>query len=436
MIFGSMRLCSRINFLSQRSPGSSVYSNPPPPPPMACMQPSRPCQTRFQQEEQSLIKHASEPHIPPTSSIQQLPFYDFQFAITSDLDILSPIPASYPDQNFQLDTTVPRDQQSAFSALLCTYLPPVANTFRDTGATWPADPQHFQLPYSTPQSLQQDPLTSGLSEASQLQISWLPLVTTGQPQPYQHNEVGPIPTPITQPDLDQGKSNKQEDKPGRLACPFMKKDLDRAWSAPRSCHTRYKKIKDVRLHLKREHEENKKTTRKANSLGTLTSEKLGKIPKYSSRGAGEQAHWYAIWDSIFPGLPKPASPYFSDDFTTELDEFQSFRRSQGSESALTDSNMTTCTMSGFSEFQYPTFPLSPLSPLPAAPESPATAGSQTDLLCNIDDAFLPQDYGLWHDYTEQFGLMHQGFQQVYQHPKTEKDGHNLDELARGWGPPW
>jgi hypothetical protein len=43
----------------------------------------------------------------------------------------------------------------------------------------------------------------------------------------------------------------------------------------------------------------------------------------------EQEQWFTIWDIIFPGFPRPQSPYIDSELSEELSAFRDFATGQG-----------------------------------------------------------------------------------------------------------
>jgi len=50
----------------------------------------------------------------------------------------------------------------------------------------------------------------------------------------------------------------------------------------------------------------------------VTDEQSALISQKETPGAGDEAQWYSVWDKVFPGLPRPSTPYVENDFSAEM----------------------------------------------------------------------------------------------------------------------
>lgn len=178
-----------------------------------------------------------------------------------------------------------------------------------------------------------------------------------------------------------------KDSVGSLACPFWKKDPRQAWSRSRACCKGHSRIRDVKQHLKRRHKD----------LAKIQCLELG---QYSKRNAGEMEQWFAIWDIVFPNLPRPPSPYVSDDLQAELSEYQSSSLSQagggGSDNTSGQSSATPATPLE-NEIEVAYNPTRWIGELPWVGYSDSLGYDQftLDSLLDTSDMSLGQDIASW-----------------------------------------
>jgi hypothetical protein len=158
----------------------------------------------------------------------------------------------------------------------------------------------------------------------------------------------------TKDDLKGVQNKRRTPKPEKkrrllLACPFSKKDPLRHRVCYRQTLT---KISYVKQHLSRNHrtpiycpvcmgvfenEEDRDVHTRARSceehpvahwegVSEAQKEKLRrKVPAKMS----EEEQWFTIWGIIFPGLPRPQSPYVDSELSEELSAFRDFALGQG-----------------------------------------------------------------------------------------------------------
>ncbi|KAJ1325208.1 hypothetical protein MN608_09919 [Microdochium nivale] len=81
----------------------------------------------------------------------------------------------------------------------------------------------------------------------------------------------------------------------RLACPYYKLD---SFKHKDCVKFEFARIKDVKQHLKRKH---------INQHG-ITEAQKEELKRHATRGTGQYAQWFAIWNVLFPD-PQPNSPY-------------------------------------------------------------------------------------------------------------------------------
>lgn len=149
---------------------------------------------------------------------------------------------------------------------------------------------------------------------------------------------------------------KEEDK-RFFACPFWKKDSIRH----RNCFRGVKRIRDVKQHLRRNHQQPVFCRRCGMEFGDqeaalgehlraaelceiryfqdpdgITTLHQNALKRYSERGGDKAAQWYVIWDYLFPGgpngkppPPRPASPYVDQDLSEEMSSFREFAHREG-----------------------------------------------------------------------------------------------------------
>jgi hypothetical protein len=149
--------------------------------------------------------------------------------------------------------------------------------------------------------------------------------------------------PSAGPESDQNRSNAPRSQAesrlsvrgeSYLACPYAKFD-DATFVSCKG--PRFRRISDVRQHLRRIHLEQaqcpdchlvfrnageelaahiraKVCTPRLMPPRTITTELWNKIRELRRQQAnGDEQRWYIIWDTLFPTLPRPSSPYFEPD---------------------------------------------------------------------------------------------------------------------------
>ena len=84
--------------------------------------------------------------------------------------------------------------------------------------------------------------------------------------------------------MDAGDGNCQT-----FACPFLKFDPTQHAACS---HFKLVRVADVRQHLKRKHEDG-----------------WGKLKKGGGKKTTHEERWYKLWDALFPGSPRPPTPY-------------------------------------------------------------------------------------------------------------------------------
>ncbi|KAK1751215.1 hypothetical protein QBC47DRAFT_86231 [Echria macrotheca] len=133
----------------------------------------------------------------------------------------------------------------------------------------------------------------------------------------------------------KGKARESDGKHDRLwACPFAKCDLG---SHLRCLRYELRRIVDVRQHLRRHHYRlfcpdcgtvfDTETNRDDHIVQRLCQQ-VHFTPQYvtadqwnliaqrgGERGGNHELRWYRIWDILFPGVPRPASPYADSEFS-------------------------------------------------------------------------------------------------------------------------
>ncbi|KAI1802937.1 hypothetical protein F4811DRAFT_526977 [Daldinia bambusicola] len=113
-------------------------------------------------------------------------------------------------------------------------------------------------------------------------------------------------------------SNSGSRCPGKrwLTCPWYKKD-----PLKYSGCAKYKllRIKDVKQHICRRHtnpstyymRDRSCTPSTESELDGLSEKQRRKLNQNANRGRNDVERWYCMWDTIFPGEPRPLSPYLS-----------------------------------------------------------------------------------------------------------------------------
>jgi hypothetical protein len=158
----------------------------------------------------------------------------------------------------------------------------------------------------------------------------------------------------TEDDLKGVQKKRRTLKPEKkrrllLACPFAKKDPLHYRVCYRQTLT---KISYVKQHLSRNHrtpiycpicmgvfenEEDRNLHTRARSCeerpvahweGVSEAQKRQLQKKVPAKML-EEEQWFTIWDIIFPGLPRPQSPYVDSELSEELSAFKDFATGQG-----------------------------------------------------------------------------------------------------------
>ncbi|KAK3989609.1 hypothetical protein QBC44DRAFT_82551 [Cladorrhinum sp. PSN332] len=136
---------------------------------------------------------------------------------------------------------------------------------------------------------------------------------------------------------------KQKSRP--LACPFLKRDPDRY-----HCCSKYnfQKIKEIKQHLRRKHmpegyiclrcqseHQSEAALRRhmkqdqaceaGEALdGIISGHQKLALQKYPGRGKSQEAHWFDMWDIIFPNVPRPQSVYVKTEAEEAIDSLWKF----------------------------------------------------------------------------------------------------------------
>jgi hypothetical protein len=137
----------------------------------------------------------------------------------------------------------------------------------------------------------------------------------------------------------------------RFACPFCKKDSLRH----RACYSvKLSKISYVKQHLSRDHycpiycsvcmerfdsESERDIHNRARACqsqplvdwGAVTQEQKQKLRRKPPKNSTEEEQWYIIYEVLFPGHPRPSSPYIDYDLTEQIFAFQNFALAQGAD---------------------------------------------------------------------------------------------------------
>ena len=136
--------------------------------------------------------------------------------------------------------------------------------------------------------------------------------------------------------------------PRRLACPFWKKDPDNHFQCYRKTLSR---IKYVKQHLYKCHQapihcyrcgavfEDELTLSDHNrhvacenqlfSHEGLSRAQVDQISRRADPALSEQDQWFALWDIIFPGQPRPQSAYIDNELSEDLCNFREFLEVEG-----------------------------------------------------------------------------------------------------------
>lgn len=168
---------------------------------------------------------------------------------------------------------------------------------------------------------------------------------------------------------DRKPTATKEDK-SLLACPFWKKNPIKH----RDCFKGVKRIRDVKQHLRRSHQqpvfcprcgmefdgedavprltehsravEQCEVSRSFVPPDGITQTQQNGLNRYSDRNADEKEQWYVIWDYIFPDgrTPRPSSPYVNQDLSEDMSSFREFSHSEGWNTLDADSDLRHVTL--------------------------------------------------------------------------------------------
>ncbi|SPQ24621.1 67585750-113b-4780-a839-bc8f1f764144 [Thermothielavioides terrestris] len=61
----------------------------------------------------------------------------------------------------------------------------------------------------------------------------------------------------------------------------------------------------------------------------ITHQQQRELSRRSKPNLSEPERWFAIWDIVFPGRPRPASPYIDTDLSEDLCQFKEFAEAFG-----------------------------------------------------------------------------------------------------------
>lgn len=171
---------------------------------------------------------------------------------------------------------------------------------------------------------------------------------------------------------DEVRQVKEEDK-RFFACPFWKKDPIKH----RDCFRGVKRIRDVKQHLRRSHQQPVFCLRCGMEFGDqeaalsehlraaelceiryfqhpegITSVHQKALKRYSPRGEDKAAQWYVIWDYLFPGgpngkppPPRPSSPYVDEDLSEDMSSFRQFTHREGWRALANDPDLSYVALS-------------------------------------------------------------------------------------------
>lgn len=144
----------------------------------------------------------------------------------------------------------------------------------------------------------------------------------------------------------------QKSKTCWLACPFFKLDSIKY----SSCRNhRFPKVKDVKRHLHKKHtkpctayycipckanfrsekilirhlKQNSGCSVERGLPNCISEQQQQALRRKSRRGKPQKSQWYAIWDTIFPGLRRPDSPFLKSELEETLAEFRKFWGEEG-----------------------------------------------------------------------------------------------------------
>ncbi|GJD02490.1 Het and ankyrin domain protein [Colletotrichum higginsianum IMI 349063] len=149
--------------------------------------------------------------------------------------------------------------------------------------------------------------------------------------------------PVTSP-----KRSKKGPKRLLLACPFWKLDSIKH----RRCfsHDAFARIRDVKQHLKRKHTPEFYCPRCKTTFGTalaltehvsqknwvcsvsetldgISTQQSSQLSRKSKAGISEEKQWFAVWDIVFVGRPRPGSAYIDADFSEEVNSLREYCKS-------------------------------------------------------------------------------------------------------------
>lgn len=151
------------------------------------------------------------------------------------------------------------------------------------------------------------------------------------------------------------KKGRHEHERGRhiLACPFFKKDPVR-W---RNCYRHgLTRIRDVKQHIRRAHRarpycptcgevfEDDPTEERLNRHVRsrecepkvfdrpqgITWQQREQLARRVPSGLSEAEQWFVVFDTVFPGQPRPSTPYVDPDMSEDLSSYLEFSAARGS----------------------------------------------------------------------------------------------------------
>lgn len=265
-----------------------------------------------------------EPHMSPPLSLPELrhfPFFSYAEPHTHPHELPSrPLqPESSDSPDFGLLPLLSSGLLSGYDTLLCA--PPVDTSDHLspilTGSV--AHPVATATAHWFPDPIQPRQAKLIQSVAAKQQVNHLFPATTPK---RKRSDI-----------LGDEQDNEEEQS---FACPFWKRDPLHSWSSSRSCCSNHKRIRDVKQHIYRNHSNRHVTdrTKRPNQdpSGGLTELQYLQLKGYSNRTTTKSEQWFAIWDIVFPDLPRPASPYVNHDLPGELDEYKKYRLTRDSDS--------------------------------------------------------------------------------------------------------
>ncbi|KAK4456704.1 hypothetical protein QBC42DRAFT_214333, partial [Cladorrhinum samala] len=152
-----------------------------------------------------------------------------------------------------------------------------------------------------------------------------------------------------QVDAVHASEAKENSKACGLSCPFFKLDSVKH----SSCRNhRFPKVKDVKRHLRKKHTKPciayfrsekvlARQVKQKNGGGgggggagggppeCISEQQQQALRRKSRRGKSQRSQWYVIWDTIFPGLRRPESPYLKSELEETVAEFRKFWSEEG-----------------------------------------------------------------------------------------------------------